>query len=83
MSGLIPALARVDGRPMNISAANSAMYGLAAAQGMFGGAAQAAAGVTSPAAGAGAGDGSATEAVQVAVLHKALDMERGLVNILA
>ena len=54
MSGLIPALARVDGRPMNISAANSAMYGLAAAQGMFGGAAQAAAGVTSPAAGAGA-----------------------------
>jgi hypothetical protein len=65
---------------MNISAANSAMYGLAAAQGMFGGAAQAAAGVTSP---AGATDGSATEAVQVAVLQKALDMERGLVNILA
>jgi hypothetical protein len=70
-----------DERSMNVSAASSAMYGLAAAQGMFGGSAQAAAGVTSPA--AGASDGSATEAVQVAVLQKALDMERGLVNILA
>lgn len=77
----MPAVPPADGRPMNVSAANSAMYGLAAAQGMFGGAAQAAAGVTSPV--AGASDGSATEAVQVAVLAKALDMERGLVNILA
>jgi hypothetical protein len=77
----MPALSPVDRRPMNVSAVNSAMNGIAAAQGMFAGAAQAAANVGSPA--AGSGDGSATEAVQVAVLQKALDMERGLVNILA
>jgi hypothetical protein len=59
----------------------SAVSGLAATQGMFAATAQAAAGITSPA--AGSDDGSATEAVQVAVLQKALDMERSLVNILA
>ena len=75
----MPALRPVDARRMGISAVNPAMYGIAAAQATFGGAAQAAAGVASPA----GGDGSATEAVQVAVLQKALDMERGLVNILA
>lgn len=62
---------------MNISA----ISGLTAAQGMFGVAGQAAAGVNAPS--AGAGDGSATEALQIAVLQKALDMERSMVNILA
>jgi hypothetical protein len=62
---------------MNISA----ISGLAAAQGMFPAAAQAAAGVNAPS--AGSGDGSTTEALQVAVLQKALDMERSMVNILA
>ena len=81
MAALTPALSRVDGRHMNISAVNSAMYGIIAAQGTSGAAAQAAAGVSSPAAGSNAA--SATEAVQVSVLQKALDMERGLVNILA
>jgi hypothetical protein len=59
----------------------SALSGLAAAQGLFAGAAQAAGGVASPA--PGSNDGSAGEAVQVAVLQKGLDMERSLVNILA
>lgn len=77
----MPVLRRVDGRAMDISAVNSTMNWAAGAQGMFAGAAQAAANVASPA--AGSGDGSAGEAVQVAVLQKALDMERGLVNILA
>ncbi len=57
------------------------MSGLAAAQGMFGAAAQAAAGVSAP--DPGAGNGAAAEAVQVAVLQKALEMERSMVNILA
>jgi hypothetical protein len=48
---------------------------------MFGAASQAAAGVSAPS--DGASDGSAAEAVQVAVLRKALDMERSTVNILA
>jgi hypothetical protein len=59
----------------------SALSGLAAAQGMFGGVAQAAAGVASLA--PGSDDGSAQESAQVAVLQRALDMERSLVNILA
>ena len=66
---------------MDISAVSSAMSSLVAAQGMFPAAAQAAAGLNAPS--AGAGDGSAAEAVQVAVLQKALQMERSLVNILA
>ena len=57
------------------------MSGLAAAQAMFGVAAQAASGVTS--ADAGSSGGGAGEAVQVALLQKSLDMERSLVNILA
>jgi hypothetical protein len=77
----MPALRRVDGPRMDISTVNSTMSWAAGAQGMFAGAAQAAANVASPA--AGSGGGSAGEAVQVAVLQKALDMERGLVNILA
>jgi len=57
------------------------MSGQAAAQAMFGGAAQAAAGVSAPS--DGSSDGSALEATQVAVLQKALQMERSLVNIFA
>ncbi len=59
----------------------SAISGLAAAQAMFGSTSQAASGISAPA--AGAGDASETEAVQVAVLQKALDMERSLINIFA
>ena len=62
---------------MNISA----MSGLAAAQSMFPAVAQAAAGVNGPS--AGPGDAATTEALQVAVLQKSLDVERSLVNILA
>ena len=65
---------------VSISGVNAGMSGLAAAQGMFGAAAQAAAGVSAPT--GGPGDASA-EAVQVAVLQKALDMERSQVNIFA
>jgi hypothetical protein len=74
MSALMPALWPVDARRMDISSVNSTMYGIIAAQGTSGAAAQAA---------AGASNGSATEAAQVAVLGNALDMQRGLVNILA
>jgi hypothetical protein len=74
---LIAGSRRVDPPSMDISA----LSGLAAAQGLFSGTAQAAAGVSAPA--PGPGDGGAEEAVQVAVLQRALDMERGLVNILA
>lgn len=81
MTALMPALPSVDGRHMDISSVNSTMNWAAGTQGMFAGAAQAAANVASPA--AGSSDGSAGEAVQVAVLQKALQMERGLVNILA
>lgn len=57
------------------------MSGLPAAQAMFGATAQAAAGVSAPASASG---GAATaEAAQVAVLQKALEMERSLVNIFA
>ena len=59
----------------------SAISGLAAIQGMFAGTAQAASGVGAPA--SGSGDASETEAVQVAVLQKALNIERSLVNIFA
>lgn len=48
---------------------------------MFSVATQAASGVSAPA--AGAGDSATTEALQVAVLQKTLQMERSLVNILA
>jgi hypothetical protein len=65
---------------MSISAVSS-LSGVAAAQGMFAVAGQAASSVSSP--GIGSGGGSVTEAVQVAVFQKALDMERSLVNILA
>jgi hypothetical protein len=65
---------------MGISSVSSAMSGLAAAQGMFPVAAQAAAGVNAASSGSG---GSSSEAVQVALLQRALDSERSLVNILA
>jgi hypothetical protein len=57
------------------------MSGLAAAQSMFGATAESAAGVSAPA--SGSSDGATAEAVQVAVLRRALDMERSMVNILA
>ena len=57
------------------------MSGLAAAQGMFGATAQAAAGVSAP--DPGDANGPAAEAVHAAVLQKALAMERSMVNILA
>jgi hypothetical protein len=66
---------------MDISGVNSAMSGLAAAQSMFGATASAAAGVSAP--DPGDANGSAAEAVQVAVLQKSLEMERSTVNILA
>jgi hypothetical protein len=56
------------------------MSGVAAAQSMFAVATQAASGVTAADGGSG---GSATEAVQVALLQKTLETERSLVNILA
>jgi len=65
---------------MSISPVSS-MSGIAAAQSMFGVAAQAASGLT--AADSGSGGGGTGEAVQVALLQKTLDMERSLVNILA
>jgi hypothetical protein len=69
---------------MNVGAVNGAMSGLAAAQSIFGVAAQAAASV-----GAAGGDGASgsagnvAEQAGVAVLRMALDQERSLVNILA
>jgi hypothetical protein len=57
------------------------MSGLAAAQDMFGAAAQTAAGVSAPAAANSAA--AAAEAVQVALLHKTLEYERSLVNVFA
>jgi hypothetical protein len=56
------------------------MSGLAAAQSMFGVAAQVASGVSAGGADSGA---AAAEAVQVAMLQKALQMERSSVDILA
>jgi hypothetical protein len=66
---------------MNSISSVGAMSGIAAAQSMFGLAAQTASGVTD--ADGGAGSGGAAEAVQVALLRKTLDMERSMVNILA
>jgi hypothetical protein len=66
---------------MSITGVGEGLSGLAAAQGRFGATAQAAAGVSAPA--GGTGDGSAAEAVQVALLHDALQFERSLVNVLA
>jgi hypothetical protein len=66
---------------MDVSGVSSAMSGLAAAQGMFGATAQAAAGVSAP--DPGDANGPAAEAVQVAMLQQALAMERSMVNILA
>ena len=58
--------------------------GLAAAQSMFGVAAQAAGSVGSAGAGGGSGaTGNVAEEASVAVLRMALDQERSLVNILA
>ncbi len=72
---------------MDLSIANSALSGIAAAQTMFDMTAQAAANVVSPDAGgstaAGAAGGSGATGVDVAVLRMALDGERSLVNILA
>jgi hypothetical protein len=65
---------------MGVSSVNSALSGLAAAQGMFGVATQAASNVGDADAGSA---GGAAEAVQVALLQKTLDMERSMVNILA
>ena len=66
---------------MDISGVSSAMSGLAAAQGMFGATAQAAAGMSAP--DPGDANGPAADAVQVAMLQQALAMERSMVNILA
>ena len=56
------------------------MSGIAAAQSMFGVAAQAASGLT---AADSSGGGGAGEAVQVAMLQKTLETERSMVNVLA
>jgi hypothetical protein len=66
---------------MSISGVSGGISELAAAQGMFAVAAQAAAGISAPADGSSAA--SAGEAVQVALLQKALAYERSLVNVLA
>ena len=63
---------------MSISSVNSAMSGVVAAQSMFGAATQAASAASDAGSSGGAG-----EAVQVALLQKALDTERSSVNILA
>ena len=73
---------------MSIGAVNGALSGLAAAQSMFGVAAQAAGSVGDSGADGGNGGGSASasnaaEEASVAVLRMALDQERSLVNILA
>jgi hypothetical protein len=70
---------RADAQTMDVSGVSSVMSGVAAAQGMFGVAAQVASGVASP----DAGGGSAAEAIQVALLQRSLDLERSVVNILA
>ncbi len=70
----------VDSQRMGISSVSS-MSGAVMAQAMFGATAQAASNVG--AAADGSGGGSANEAVQVAVLQRALASERSLVNILA
>ncbi len=67
--------------PMSISGVSAAVTGLTAAQGVLDGAVQQAADGSVPAVGVSAA--AAGEAAQVALLHKALEMERSLVNILA
>jgi hypothetical protein len=66
---------------MDISGVSAAMSGLAAAQYVFGGAVQQAAGGSVPSVAVSAA--SAAEAIQVTLLQKSLDYERSLVNILA
>jgi hypothetical protein len=78
---LTPTRPAVDPGAMDISGVSSAMSAFAAAQGMFGATAQAAAGVSAP--DPGDANGSSAEAVQVAVLQKAVEMERSMVNIFA
>ena len=65
---------------MSISSVGS-MSSIAVAQSMFGLAAQTASGITDSS--GGSGSGGAAEAVQVALLHKTLDTERSMVNIVA
>ncbi len=66
---------------MSISTVAPALTGITAAQGLFGATAQAASGVSAPA--SGSSGCSAPEAVQVAVLQKALQMERSLLDVIA
>lgn len=66
---------------VSISAVSSGISGLAAAQGLFDGAVQQATGGSVPS--VGVSDAATAEAAQVAVLQKALEMERSLVNIFA
>jgi hypothetical protein len=68
-------------RTMNISGLSAGISGLAAAQGVFDGAVQDAAGGSVPSVGVSAA--SAAEAVQVTLLQKALEIERSMVNIFA
>ena len=72
---------RVDGTPMDVSPVDSSLGGVVAAQMMFAVTANAAATVQAPDASGDAG--ASTSDVGVAVLKKALDAERSLVNILA
>lgn len=77
---------RVSADPAQMSIGS--ISGLAAAQSMFGVAAQAAgsvgsAGASSSAAGASGSTGNVAEQASVSVLRMALDQERSLVNILA
>jgi hypothetical protein len=66
---------------MSVSAVAPALTGITAAQGLFGATARAASGVSAPA--GGSSGGSAPQAVQVAVLRKALQMERSLLDVFA
>jgi hypothetical protein len=69
---------------MSIGAVNSILSGLATAQSMFGVAARAAGSVGgADNGGGGASAANAVEEASVAVVRKALDQERSLVNILA
>jgi len=69
---------------MSIGAISGDLSGLAAAQSMFGVAAQAAGSVGSSGGdGASGSAGNVAEQASVAVLRMALDQERSLVNILA
>jgi hypothetical protein len=66
---------------VSISGVSAGIGGLAAAQGVFDGAVQQAAGGSPPSVGVSAA--AAAEAVQVTLLQKSLEMERSLVNIFA